>query len=249
MFRAAFGELRRTRDHFLRLSVDAWSGALDLIYPPHCLICERDSASYLCGICLEKIDIIKPPRCHRCGTPGEAYYCSECREREFVFESNVSVGAYDGVLREAIHKLKYGGCVVLAESLAELMARCFPSSGLANKVDIAVPIPVHRSRLLERGYNQSEELACRFCARTGLPIELTGLKKHRHTRHQVELSSEARLSNLEGAFVVSGDSLFGKRVLLIDDVYTTGSTLNSAADAIKRAGAAVVYAYTLARSL
>ncbi len=148
----------------IRLLTDLYSGLMDLVYPPFCLVCETAGPDYLCPKCIEQIDVIDPPYCRKCGLPCETSLCYDCREREFAFECARSVGTFDGVLRQGIHALKYKHYVVIADPLGELMARHFPSTHLAGQVDVVVPIPIHRSRLIERGFNQAEELSRRLCA-------------------------------------------------------------------------------------
>lgn len=234
----------------ISITRDIVSGVLDLLYPPFCLICEKPGNAILCAECIEKIDLIGKTYCHTCGTPYEGYECKECRDRTYAFEFARAAGVFDGPLREAIHKLKYGGYIMIADPLAEIMVRCLPDTTLIGKVDLVVPIPIHRSRIPERGFNQAEELARRFCNRVGLPIATDVLIKKKKTRHQVNLSMDERGINLQGAFAVKNAAkLAGKRVLLIDDVFTTGATLNEAATTLRESGAKQVYAYTLARSI
>jgi predicted amidophosphoribosyltransferase len=134
--------------------------------------------------------------------PVDEPRCAECGEREYAFESARSSGIYEGVLKDAIHELKYKSRVVLADPLAELMARCYPDTRLAGTVDLAIPVPIHRTRLVERGFNQAEELALKFCARVRLPVETNVLVKKRKTPHQANLSHDLRAINVEGVFAV-----------------------------------------------
>ncbi|MCL4499507.1 MAG: ComF family protein [Chloroflexi bacterium] len=234
----------------LKLAHDIFSGLLDLIYPPFCLVCAKPGEEALCAKCVEKIDLVGRVYCHTCGTPCEDYECAECHSRVFAFEYARSAGIFEGVLRDAIHRLKYDSRLTLADPLAELMVRCFPDTLLPGKIDIVIPIPIHRSRLPERGFNQARELAVRFGKRVRLPVMTDVLVKTKKTRHQVELARDERGINLEGVFAVTNaDKVVGKRVLLIDDVFTTGSTLHEAATSLREAGAKAVYAYTLARSV
>lgn len=229
---------------------EIWSGLLDLVYPPHCLICGSSDDNYLCATCEEEIDIIGRQQCHRCAMPSESYYCNNCRDREFAFDSACSACVYEGVISKAIQHLKFDLQIGMAEPLAKLMARCYPYSRFSGKVDMAIPIPIHRSRMVERGFNQSAELSRLMCKRISLPVELRVLHKIKNTRHQVDLLQDDRIFNLEGAFAVRNAELIsGKSVLLVDDVFTTGSTLNEAAKALKAAGAEAVHVYTLARSI
>lgn len=229
---------------------DAFSGLLDLIYPPHCLICRAEGQSYLCGKCIEKITLIKPPYCQKCGGPTESFHCQECRSREYHFESARSAAIYEDVMRQAVHELKYNNHINIAPPLAEIMALSFNDTGLAGRADIVIPIPIHRSRQIRRGFNQSEELARGFCSRLHLPMETSVLHKTKKTKRQMELPFDLRVGNIRGSFSVTHpEKIRGKRVLLIDDVFTTGSTLDEAAKVLREAGASIVYCYTLSKSL
>lgn len=226
------------------------SGFLDLIYPPHCLVCGACNDVYLCPQCEEKINLIGPQYCHKCALPSTSFHCQNCLDREFHFDSACSAGVYEGVLSAAIKSLKFDLHIGMAEPLAQLMIRCFPYSQFSGKVDVVIPIPIHRTRMVERGFNQSAELSKLLCKRISLPVELSVLHKIKHTSHQVDLPQDERIFNLEGAFAVrNADRVRGKSVLLVDDVFTTGSTLNEAAKVLKDAGARCAHAYTLARSI
>ena len=234
----------------ISLARDCWSGLLDLVYPTYCLVCEQESEDYLCAKCIESIDTISPPVCRKCGIPTEEYMCFECRERNYVFTMARSAAIYDGSLRNAIHLFKYSRRIVLADPLAQLMIRCLPDTRLVGKFDIVVPIPIHPSRMRERGFNQAEELARRLCEAINIPMNTQVLYKLKKTRHQANLPEDERLINLQGSFAVrNADMIRGRRVLIVDDVMTTGSTLNEAAQVLLSAGAGEVYGYTLARSL
>ncbi|MGC8862025.1 MAG: double zinc ribbon domain-containing protein [Armatimonadota bacterium] len=237
---------------FTRMISELYTGVLDLVYPPRCLVCGEPGSLYLCEVCIGRIPLIGPPCCRVCGAPvglGERT-CVECRGREYRFEYARCAGIYEGELRRAIHALKYDSHIVMADPLAELMARAFPNTYLAGKVDVVVPVPIHYSKLVERGFNQSEELARRFCTARGLPLEAGALVKVKKTRPQVDLPEDRRAANVEGSFEVpSPERIAGRRVLLIDDVFTTGATLSEAAGALCAAGASSVCAYALARSV
>ena len=234
----------------ISLARDCWAGLLDLIYPPCCLVCNVDSDDYLCAKCLESIEIITQPVCRRCGLPTEDYTCLECKERDWFFAMARSAAAYDGALRDALHIFKYTPQPALADPLAQLMVRCLRDTRMMGRFDLVVPIPIHSSRMLERGFNQAEELARRFCGCINAPMNAKVLYKQKKTKHQANLPREQRLINLNGTFVVrNADTIKGKRILLVDDVMTTGSTLNEASRVLISAGAREVFAYTLARSL
>ncbi len=228
----------------------AWAGMLDLVYPPFCLVCGAADDHYLCANCVEQICFIQPPYCPKCGFPDESGRCPDCAERDFAFTSARSVGTFDGVLRKAIHALKFGSRIAIADPLADLMALSFPDTRLSGRFDAVVSIPIHRSRMIQRGFNQADELSRRFCDILGLVYEPGVLAKPAETPHQVELPRELRALNLRGAFeVIRPDAVSGRRLLLVDDVFTTGSTLHEAAQTLLASGCAAVYAYTLARSV
>jgi len=234
----------------IQIAKSIFSGFLDLIYPPFCLVCEQAGEEYLCAQCIETIDVIEAPFCRKCGIPCASYHCSDCQEREYYFEQACSAGVYEGVLKNAIHQLKYKFHIAMADPLAEFMVRSFANTGFRGKFDLVIPIPIHHSRKIERGFNQAEELAWRFCKRRSIVLERDVLYKKKDTKHQANLSQDMRAVNLQGVFAVrNAEKIAGKRILLIDDVFTTGSTLNEAAKALKEAGASTVCAYTLARSL
>lgn len=229
---------------------DIFNGVADLIYPPFCCSCGKGGDSYLCAKCIEEIRFIDHQHCRTCGTPTEKTTCPECEGREYAFERAASVGVYEGALTKAIHTFKYDNRIALADRLAELMAMGYANARFPERVDLVIPVPVHRSRLVERGFNQAEELAVRFCRLKRLPYRKDVLIKKKKTPHQVELSQEMRYSNVKNVFAVrNSETVRGKRILLIDDVFTTGSTLSESAQVLMDAGAAGVYVYTLARSI
>ena len=230
---------------------DLWTGLLDLAYPPKCLVCGEMQPKFLCDACLAEVVLIEPPVCSQCGAPLQEGRCPECRhEVEFAFNSARAVGQYDGVLKEAIHQLKYSGHRVLGPVLGALIVEHLRRSALVPRVACIVPMPIHPSRVRQRGFNQSELLAAEVSRAFGLPLLPRALVRTRPTRPQVDLPIEKRRENVEGAFkVVREDAVAGRSILLVDDVLTTGSTADSAARALRDAGAREIHVLTLARSL
>ncbi|MCX7680368.1 MAG: ComF family protein [Anaerolineae bacterium] len=153
---------------------------------------------------------------------------------------------FEGVVREAIHHLKYRGCAELAEPLGRVMADYLKEHLMP--ADVVVPVPLHITRLRERGYNQAALLAHAMARYSSLAVEERALIRERATASQVGLSAEERRLNVKGAFRCIGTGVGGKRVLLIDDVCTTGATLEACAVALYEAGARSVQALTLARA-
>jgi ComF family protein len=200
------------------------------------------------------LDLLFPDRCVACGAAG-ALLCPRCRAtlRPYPPEAppagldGVAVASlYGGVLRTAIHAMKYRRMRRVAAPLGDLLAEHLLAA--PQPADALMAVPLHAGRLAERGFNQSEELAVRLSLRCGLPL-VPGLQRCRDTGHQASLGRRARRGNVEGAFVWAVHAPPPARVLLVDDVLTTGATLAACADALRAAGTREVRAVALARSL
>jgi len=168
------------------------------------------------------------------------------------FSSARSIGVYEGALLDAIHRFKYNGKTSLAKPLVTIMDRSITSNKIAglsvHSCDLIVPVPLHKTRLKERGFNQSLLLARELARLYNLSMDYLNLKRIRATDHQVNLKGKDRLINVKGAFAVEDKVAFkDKKVLLIDDVYTTGATIVECSKVLKRAGAKNVDVLTLAR--
>lgn len=219
---------------------------LDLLFPPRCVGCGR-VGTWLCAGCLEQIQRVESPICTRCGDAvATAGLCMRCRTSPLQIECIRSVVCFETVLREAVHALKYNGRTVLAGPLGALMASYWMENSLP--ADVIVPVPLHVARLHERGYNQSALLAHEMARRVGLMVDERTLIRQRATSPQVELNAVQRKENVCDAFHCSGNGLVGKQVLLVDDVCTTGATLEACAVALhNEGGVRGVRALTLAR--
>jgi competence protein ComFC len=217
----------------------------DLFYPQRCVGCEKRASDLLCRACFEALPRIGRPTCARCGTPTafETFVCDECKNVDFGFESARAPLRYTGVGKEIVHTLKYRGYTRVVERLAAPLMLGVLDSG--DRFDTVVPVPLHRSRLRRRGFNQAELLARGVAKRINAPVSDT-LQVVRKTRDQVELSAAERRINVEGAYSAQGR--VRGRVLLIDDVFTTGATMSTCAETLSRAGAREVHALSLCRT-
>ena len=221
---------------------------LDLFYPPRCIHCNKPEG-WLCQACLQNIPFISPPICEQCGTPLDlSFPCQECAHHPLQHIDGVRVGAFfeDNPIREAIHALKYRDQKVLALVLSEILSDTYRRYHLT--VDVVVPVPLHRSRIKTRGYNQSELLARHLAMRLDLPVNMVTLRRTRKTESQMSLGADERQRNVADAFACCDKQLENRRILLIDDVCTTGSTLDACASALKASGAASVWGLTLAKA-
>ncbi len=226
-----------------------------LVLPRACLSCERalgggeDEA--LCGPCRLALRPIAPPRCARCGHTRDRWEaasvtCGFCRTwPDALAWAASAVWFDDGPARELVHALKYGGWRVAAGPMASAMAR--EIGARLRGADLLVPVPLGARRRRERGHNQAELLAEALAARCALPVVAGLLERSRETRTQTALHPEQRRANVAGAFRATR-SLGGAKVVLVDDVLTTGATLASAARALAAAGAATVGAVSFARA-
>ncbi len=185
--------------------------------------------------------------CPRCGEPvTTSGLCPSCRTAPLALDGVRSVAFHEGPLRHAIHHLKYRGRRELGAVLGRMLFSYWRGADLA--ADLVIPVPLHPSRQEERGYNQSGLLAVALAEQADLAVDESHLIRARATPPQVGLGAEARQENVKGAFAWVGDRLTGMRMLLIDDVCTTGSTLGACASPLRQAGAKAVWALTLARA-
>lgn len=229
--------------------------ALRVVYPPSCISCGRATAEprTLCGGCWAGIRFIERPFCERLGTPfavdlGMSLVSPAALADPPVYARARAVARFDDTARTLVHRLKYSDRMDVARALGAMMARA--GSELAVDCQVVVPVPLHRWRLWWRRFNQAMELARPVAAAHGRPLEPDLLQRVKRTRPQVGLSRPQRGDNLQGAFRVPAEArarLKGRRVLLVDDVLTTGATANAAARALLRGGAAAVDVLTFAR--
>ena len=249
-----------------------WRGLLDTFFPPTCLACKTllkqqeahgsrafNSAwllkiTFFCESCQRGLTPVGSPCCLKCGLPfvsweGEDHTCSDCLTQKKYFRLARAFGVYDGDLMEAVHLFKYGRKTALVKPLSALVRRTFFHWWDRDEVDLIVPVPLHVKRLRERGFNQAYLLIRKWAKEAGIPFDGLTLQRHRYTEPQTALSRAKRKRNMRGAFSLrDGGRVVGKRILLVDDVYTTGATVNECARVLTKAGAKSVDVLTLARA-
>jgi ComF family protein len=222
--------------------------ALDLFFPKRCVGCGREG-SFICPSCLRTAKRILPPICPHCGRPQPGgTLCPSCISRQFDIDGIRSPFRFEGVIREAIHQLKYRNLRDISSILAGLMCsylQRYPVPG-----DILVPVPIHPKRLRERGYNQTVLLAKEIGKIAKLEIAEDCLIRTKYTVSQAKTDSvQQRHKNVSGAFICRDTSLLDRNVLLIDDVSTSGATINACARSLKASGAASVWGLVVAREI
>lgn len=222
--------------------------AVDSFFPRRCVGCGK-VGGFLCSECLGKLPRLLPPLCPNCGRPqASGIVCPDCRQRQTEIDGIRSLFSFDEVIRKAIHELKYRNLKAISPRLAELLADYLRSNPLPGEALVGVSL--HPRRLRERGYNQSSLLARELGRRIDLPVIEDCLIRVKQAQPQVRaVDVEERRRNVAGAFVCRDEKVSGKQIILIDDVCTSGATLESCAAALKNRGAASVWGLTLAREI
>ncbi|MBC7362544.1 MAG: ComF family protein [Candidatus Aminicenantes bacterium] len=228
------------------------------IFPSFCKVCgrllEKSDEKIVCQECLSRVEIHRGLVCQVCGrflyheTTGSST-CLECQKNPPPFTRHRSLGPYSGRLKELIILFKYKGYEALSQPLAGLAYKNFITDGLFPGVDFILPVPLYRLKERDRGFNQAELLARELSRLSRRPVLKGVLVKTKNTAAQVSLEAKARESNLKGAFAVrKPEKIQGCTLLLVDDVYTTGSTIRECAQVLRQAGAREIRALTLARA-
>jgi ComF family protein len=229
---------------------------LDMLYPRNCIGCAKSAPEtfrYICWDCWSDAVRVEPPFCDCCGDPvagtiDHGYICFACAAETPSFDGARSAARYDGVVGEALRLLKYEKALWMAPDMAELLQNCMMAEFPHCEFDLVVPVPLHHVRRRDRGYNQSAVLARELGRRIGCKSPSSLLRRIRPTTTQTHLTASQRLSNVKNAFQCRKERrLIGRRVLLVDDVMTTGATVNACAKALKQGGAVSVHVVTVAR--
>ncbi|MGB0992596.1 MAG: ComF family protein [Akkermansiaceae bacterium] len=232
---------------------------LDLIFPAMCQLCEKKlhGGTHLCESCCAKLHYVEPPFCQQCGECFEGdidgdFICPNCHDLKFDFEFARAALHSDGGARKLVHDLKYQKQLYLSRDIAALANGALTDPRFADFLGdsgVIVPIPLHWKRERKRGFNQAEEIAVSLVKDARLPM-IKALRRTRNTETQTRLSRAKRLKNLRGAFEVPAKLLpkiKGSRVILVDDVFTTGSTAHECARVLRKNGVARIAVLTLLR--
>jgi ComF family protein len=232
---------------------------LGFAYPNVCQLCGAQRATaddgYVCARCWQGVCFIKPPFCDRCGLPFEGeittrFECANCREMDLHFRFARSAVVASGVVLEVIHRYKYQRALWFEPFLADLLVRAARPDLRPTDWDFIVPVPLHPAKEREREFNQAARIAFRLSRATGIPVNGNALRRVEATRTQTQLTRAQRAANVRQAFAVrSGANLKDTRVIVLDDVLTTGATTSACARVLRGAGAADTGVWTVARGL
>ena len=244
----------------LHHGIKSWVDAvLSFFYPEVCQCCHMERATpqegFVCQECRKQVQLIQPPFCERCGLPFEGevttlFVCSYCQETTCHYSTaRAAVGSKDPVL-EIIHRYKYQRQLWFEPFLSGLLVQAAAPVLWGKEWDYIVPVPLHPKKQSEREFNQAERLARPLAKATEIPLHTRLLRRVEHTRTQTQLSREERAVNVRKAFALhKGADCQGQRLVVVDDVLTTGATTNACARVLKEAGAAEVCIWTVARGL
>jgi ComF family protein len=234
-------------------------GLTDIIYPKTCVVCRNNpkNASLIddvvCGQCWGKIKRNLPPFCHSCGRQLDnknftKHICPACVRKKLHFDRAFSPCVYDGTVKDLIHEFKYKGKDYLGRTLSRLMVDFIREYNVPiGYLDFVIPVPLHKTKLREREFNQAEILSDHIAEEFAKDVLKDALLRHRPTQTQTELEPDKRLLNVRDSFSVRRQSYIqGKNILLVDDVLTTAATSSEAAGVLKQAGANIVFVLTLA---
>lgn len=235
--------------NFYSHCINTSSFILDLLLPKFCVGCSKEG-EWICPRCQEKIVLIKYPTCPKCARiTKNGQFCPRCRKKSNI--SRLIVAAYyqEGPLKEAIHTFKYDGVFDLSKDLGKILVQAVKSNKISEKA-IFMPVPLHKRRKMERGFNQSELLA-KYVVAGKWALDTNNLIRNKITKKtQAELSGQARRQNVKNIFSWRGkkNQYQGKTIILVDDVYTTGATLEECAKVLRKySGASKIWALVLAK--
>lgn len=223
-----------------------------VFFPPDCPFCEKIMdyrEAFVCLNCLQKLPFIVEPRCLCCGknVEEENKYCKDCEDLHHVFEEGRAVFKYEGMVARAILKFKYHGRKDFGDVFSYWMVRCLKTWINEKRIDVIVPVAVHKNRMRKRGYNQAAILAEKMAKELKIEYNNYSVIRHKNTVPQKKLTILERMRNMQKAFKVVDGELKNKRVLIVDDIYTTGMTVDIMSLCILESGADKVYFASLSQ--
>lgn len=221
---------------------------LGILYPQTCCFCGKVCKENICNECSKKIEYIQEPICKRCGKPiryDEKEFCHDCANKEVHYEQGGSIWLHKGSVRWSVYQFKYHNRRIYGKFYAKEMYRLFGKKLKEWEIDVIIPIPLHKKRQRKRGYNQAEILAKHLGALANIQVDTKSIIRVHDTRPQKELDNKERKKNLREAFRITRHWKEGQNVLLIDDIYTTGNTIDSVAKILKEKGAHKVWFLTI----
>jgi len=227
------------------------TGVLHVIYPKRCPICDRIvstsffSSEYpVCDNCKKEIEYVREPACKKCGKPLTDWrreFCPDCMRHAHLFQQGKALWVHKGEIKKSIYRLKYKNRREYARTYGQEIVKQYEHWIRQRGIQAIIPIPLHAARKRQRGYNQAELIAKEIGRQMNIPVYTQVLKRSLHTKPQKNLDDKERKNNLKKAFKIAENDVKLRHVLLVDDIYTTGSTMDGATGALQRAGISPVY--------
>lgn len=228
---------------------------LQIFFPKTCPVCEEilEKHREICSKCEEKLQFVREPKCKKCGKPFEGTgemqkireYCGDCTKRMHFYEFGMAVFLYNDDIKESIYRFKYHNQRTYADFYGNAMAHRYGKTIKDLGIQALIPVPISRKKKTIRGYNQAELMARSLGRELNIPVDNEILERNRNTVPQKELNFEERRNNLKNAFKISRNGIEYNKILMVDDIYTTGSTIDACATALKNAGVREVYFISL----
>lgn len=221
---------------------------MELLYPKTCCFCGKISVQEICDSCKEKVSYIKEPRCKKCGKPiryEEQEYCHDCQKQSFHYMQGRSLWIHKGAVPWSIYQFKYHNRRIYGKFYAKELYRVYGESIEEWGIDLIVPVPLHWRRRRKRGYNQAEIVARYLGELTGIPVDKHLVIRKKYTEPQKTLNNKERVKNLKHVFDVRKMTVREKNILLIDDIYTTGSTIDAISKVLLEKGHNKVWFLTI----
>lgn len=226
----------------------AGKALLSLLYPHVCPLCGRVTAEELCMTCREQLEYIHEPRCMCCGKPirqKDQEYCYDCRRHPHVYEKGYALWVHRGGVQQAVYQFKYHNRRIYSQFFGKELLSRYGQAVYRWNITTIIPIPLSRKRRRSRGFNQAELLARELGRGLGIPVDAKSLVRVRDTSPQKQMDVRGRSSNLKHAFAWKGKDSPHGNILLVDDIYTTGNTIDAAARVLKKNGAGKIYFLTI----
>ena len=223
---------------------------MDIICPMTCPMCDKilDKNEKICTVCDKKLVYIFEPKCKKCGKELEnerLEYCIDCSVKKHYFKTGIAAFKYDSMVSKSIYKFKYHNRRTYALFYGDAISKVYGSEIRRWSCDVIIPVPIHNKRRIKRGYNQAELIARELSVKLGIPMDAKYMFRVGNTRPMKELDKTARKKNVEKAFKIYKNVVKYKKIILVDDIYTTGSTLDACAKTLLEAGATEIYFVSL----
>ena len=219
---------------------------LEILYPRRCAVCDEIEVTGkgICPLCKDKVHVAGEPACKKCGKPfvdERKEFCTDCGKKHHVYTQGKAVFVYEGGIRNSMYRFKYGNKREYAEFYADAAIEKYGTWLKRTEAEVLIPVPMFPRKKRLRGYNQAEVFAQALGRKTGIPVERHLIKRVRNTTPQKELNDLQRRSNLKNAFQLTSDIVKYKKVVLVDDIYTTGSTMDEISKTLKESGVKKIY--------